>query len=396
MNANVFRSVLALSPLLLTADQTMNEEELFSLEGRQEPLADSTNESTPLGQNVQSEEPKIRPAECLQGKALDRGCYVTGSILYWKNMQENLSYGLRQRPPSNTDAGSINAADVTIIGDIKTLEYDWDLGARATLGYRFGVLGWDLFAEYTYFHDTASGSDSRIPNGTVYPFDYLAPLAGNFVGQQNFYRMTSKAELLYNTADLMLQRPIYHSETVLFRFLFGGRGAWISQDWKSRYFTNADPDIPYQTVKNNWTFKGGGLRAGFNMEWFWWYGLGLRFQATAGLILGRFSNLHSNIETDLDAGFLAQNPDGEYIVGKVHPHSTRIIPTYQCLIGLQWRRPINCWAIRLYADWEINGLVDLNQTYQYPLRNYNESAVGSWSRDSVILQGLTAGISLEF
>lgn len=307
-------------------------------------------------------------------------------------MEENLSYAIQESPPSAaTPLHGLDTAAVSIIGDVKTLEYDWDFGFRLNLGYRWGVSKWDLFAEYTYFHDKASESLRRDPDGSVYPYNYLKGLFLEFFGSY-INHITTNIHLNYNTLDIILQRPIYESESVLFRFLFGGRGAWIDQDWKIRYYYTANPTIPYQTVKNKWDFNGGGLRAGFNFEWLWWYGFGLHFQGTASAILGSYDNHYSNIEKDTSL----TDSGNKYIAGNIHPKSTRIIPSYQCLIGLQWRKGWDKWAVNIFADWEINSWVDLNQTYRYPLNHYDEAKVGSWDRESVSLQGLTAGIKVEF
>jgi hypothetical protein len=327
----------------------------------------------------------------------DQGFNVYGAFLYWKNMQENLSYAIREKPGvvhpvPHTDL-------VTIIGHIRTVEYDWDCGFRVGLGYRAGANNWDVYTEYTHFWDTGSDTQTfpqpfRGPGGNpanVPPFDYLKGLFLDLDGP-NIYRVHSKAKLNYNVWDLVLQRPFYETQSLVMRFLFGGRGTFIKQHWRSVYL-GITPGKLKTTITNNWHFKGGGLRGGANLEWLWKYGLGLHFQASASLVLGRFENVHKNIDVaPLDAIRHQQTIKR----ADIHPNSSRLIPAYEMLIGLQWRHSWGKWGLSLFADWELNRWVDLNQTYYYPRSVYITEKVGSWTRDAVSLQGLTTGFKVEF
>jgi hypothetical protein len=314
----------------------------------------------------------------------DKGGRVYAEFLYWKNIEPHLSYAIRETPPNKLNP---TTEEVSLIGSIKSVEYDWNAGLRVGLGYRWGASSWDLYLDYTHFINKGHDSHTREPSGDIPPYHFLKGMFVEFLGA-DIYQVKSKTTLNYNIWDLVLQRPFYESPSVIMRFLMGLKGASISQNWHSIYFAD-NLVVPFETIKNKWEFKGGGPRAGINLEWLWRYGLGLHFQASGGLVLGWFDNKQMIAQ--------AKHPIfGVYQIGKIHPKNGRMIPATEIMIGLQWGYLCKKWGVHLFADWEFNNWIDLNETYYFSRSDYDAEKVGSWMKESVSLQGLTVGLKLDF
>jgi len=306
----------------------------------------------------------------------DSGPHMDGEFLYWQNLEGNLAYAIDQ--PVH-----VNPADpVALEGNLKQVTYRWDPGIRVSAGWKFSPDTMDVGLIYTHFHneggDAVKARPGRVLKG-VFP-DQL----GNLISD-----ISSKADLMYQLLDLQAKHPFQASNSFLMNFLFGVRGAWISQGWNTDYKTNIVIFPPFGTrletlVQNTWKFSGAGLRAGLSMDWFMGWGLYAKVQTSMSAIVGRFRSKQKIDSTSLTT------------YAEVHPSDTRIIPAWEIQLGIGWRKAISQWVFKAYASWEMNLWTRLNQTYYYPTETAFDSKVGGWSRDSINLQGITAGIGVEF
>jgi hypothetical protein len=86
-----------------------------------------------------------------------------------------------------------------------------------------------------------------------------------------------------------------------------------------------------------------------------------------------------------------------YRTAKTFPSDTRMIPSLQLVMGFAWRKVFGALGLKVFANWELNMWDDLSQTYMYPTTTADASSlVGSWVRNSVNIQGITAGFAAEF
>jgi hypothetical protein len=128
------------------------------------------------------------------------------------------------------------------------------------------------------------------------------------------------------------------------------------------------------------------------MQWYWGWGLSLRGLAAGASTIGFYEAKSTNIKVDY-----SQPVSGnQYVYGDVNPKSHRMIPSYQLSVGMQWRGGNRHGGLYVYADWEMNSFRDLHQQYNFAPKNYSEPVSGSISKDSVDIQGLTAGVGIEF
>lgn len=324
---------------------------------------------------------------------LDHGMYLTGSVLYWKNMQSNLGYAISERTPTQSSTDP-SGSEVTLIGEIKDLEFDWDYGYRGCIGWRFGANSWDMSLEGTYFRDTANASMQREPSGPVSPYHYIKGLTPDFFDSY-ISEISSLIKFHYYVLDFILQRPIFQTRSFLARILIGGRGAYIRQDWHTDYYQTGSETSsisPYANIKNDWKYTAAGLKAGLNLQWYWGLGFSLRALAAGASTIGLYEAKAVNSKIDY-----SQSTTGtKYYYGDVHPKFHRMIPSYQLSVGMQWRGGNRHGGLYFYADWEMNSWRDLHQQYNYAPKFYSDPVSGSISKDSVDMQGLTAGVGIEF
>jgi len=310
----------------------------------------------------------------------ETGFHVTGQFLYWQTLESNMVYGIDQ-------SGRANGGDpVSLLGHVKQNAYRWDPGIRAGGGYCFSAETLDANLEYTYFHNEGGDStglrDGRVLK-SIFPF-VMDPFFGPIVS------MNTKADLQYHTLDLYGTHMFQGSHSFVMKFLAGVRGAWISEGANSYYKTDFLlipflEQVARTTVQNTWKFSGAGLRMGLSMDWFMFWGLSLQAEANLSAIVGRFRAKHQIGETT------------GYRVAKTFPSDTRIIPSLQLSMGLAWRKIFGPLGVKVFANWELNLWDDLSQTYMYPTTTADApSLVGSWVRNSVNIQGITAGFAAEF
>ncbi|MCB1110095.1 MAG: hypothetical protein KDK64_03875 [Chlamydiia bacterium] len=306
----------------------------------------------------------------------ETGPHLNGEFLYWQNLEENLIYAIDQ-------PGHTNPADsLALEGHLKQVTYRWDPGVRVSAGWKFSPESMDVSLIYTYFHNEG-GDAVRTRQGRVVKGVFPDEL-GNQISDAS-----SKSDLMYQTLDLEGKHPFQTSHSFLMNFLFGVRGAWISQGWNTNYKTTTVLNPFFGTrletlVQNTWKFSGAGLRAGVSMDWFMGWGLYAKVQTGMTAIVGRFRAKQQIDSTSLTT------------YAKVFPSDTRIIPVWEIQLGLGWRKAISNFVFKVYANWEMNLWSRLSQTYFYPTETVFDSKVGGWSRDSVNLQGITAGIGVEF
>lgn len=310
----------------------------------------------------------------------ETGFHVTGQFLYWQTLQANMVYGIDQPLHAN------GADQVSLEGNLKKNSYRWDPGFRAGGGYMFSPETFDVNLEFTYFHNGAGNStnlkENRFLKG-VFP-NTLDPMYGPITNMQ------TKADLDYAVLDFYATHIFHKNENFVMRFLTGVQGAWISKGASIYYKTNFlfDPalaEVAKTVVQNNWKYSGAGLRFGLSMDWFIVGGISLHCEGNFAAIVGRFRSKYKIDQTV-----------GNHFA-KTYPSDTRVIPNAQLILGFAWRKMLSSIGVKAFANWELNLWNDLSQTYMYPTTAASNSfVVGSWVRNSLNLQGITAGFAAEF
>ena len=226
-----------------------------------------------------------------------RGWFITFDVLYWKARVGGTEYAYTDQDP---------LATLPIKGRQKSMEFSWDWGVRAGLGYNFDHDGWDVKSLYTWWEANGSDSASAGLNNSVIPMRGSATITSTAPNQPLFlYAKSAKSmyDLDYQAVDLELGRDYYVSSTLSLRPFWGLKSAWIDQDQRTRYTGGAPTVGPggehlvglegnTVRVKESCDFWGLGPRTGVDTRWY----MGNNFSAfgnvSGALLLGHFNVDH--------------------------------------------------------------------------------------------------------
>lgn len=177
--------------------------------------------------------------------AKDWNVFLTADFIYWTVRQDGMFYAISG---SGVDATG---------GSVQDLDWSWDPGFKAGLGFNLPHDGWDIFAEYTWVYSNASDTTSKsAATSTLIPYWNVTGFTpGTLVKAQGDW------DVHCNNVTLDLGRNAYLSQYMKLRLFAGLQAAWINQDYKAR-FDNESGETG--TVRLDQEFWGIGLRTGLN------------------------------------------------------------------------------------------------------------------------------------
>lgn len=167
-----------------------------------------------------------------------------------------------------TEPGSL------VLCDIRSVDFEWDLGFRVGFGYNMKNADWGTELFYTRFHTNGSDQVFSIP-GSVY-----SAFLGNFyvdnptgAGIKGLtYQSASISWIIdFNIFDWQVTRSFQLSKAIQVKPFIGLKGGWINQSihtvWRNPTVpVGSDPfNIGIENLKNN--FIGIGPSFGINMNW---------------------------------------------------------------------------------------------------------------------------------
>jgi len=228
-----------------------------------------------------------------------RGWFISFDLLYWKARVAGTEYAY-------TDQDKI--ASLPIKGRKKSMEFGWDWGIRAGIGYNFDNDGWDFNARYTWWETAGSDSVRAGLNSSVVPLRGSSSLTTAAAANQTVgeFIFATSAKSLYNidyqAVDVELGRDYYVSSTLSLRPFWGLKTAWIDQEQKTHY-TGGDPTVNQGIhllglqgntvhVKEDCDFWGLGPRTGINSRWYMGNKLSIFGNVSGALLLGHFDVDH--------------------------------------------------------------------------------------------------------
>jgi hypothetical protein len=159
--------------------------------------------------------------------------------------------------PYTTSGG---ASAVNFSQTPKAVNFNWDVGVRAGLGYRFEGDRWDTRLYYTWFQ-TRGKDRSVAPNAD-------ADITTAFLGQWLTFGFASSSghiqwNIHLNALDWELGRDSPVSKGLSFRPYVGLKGAWIDQTIHSQWISKGFKAT--ENLKND--FWGLGPKGGVNTNW---------------------------------------------------------------------------------------------------------------------------------
>ena len=312
------------------------------------------------------------------------------SILYWNAKVNGTDFAYST---SNSNG------QFPINGRLKEMEFNWDWGLKAALGYNLPHDGWDLFLGYTWFDTHGSKRLAAARNNAVIPDQGNSSITNPPDGYFTYCtRAKSQFDFVLNSLDLEMGRYYYVSEHFALRPQFGAKAAWIKLEQTIR-FTGGTPgaadlptglDVNTVRVKGRNELFGLGLRAGVYTNWHICNNFSIFGNVTAALLYGNFDVIHKNDYSRLKCLNTIKLSD------KFHA----FIPNLEFQLGVQFDKYCNEDKNHVRAQinldtqyfWRVNQMLRANQLLSLgsPVANYSHIS------EDLGIYGVTASVQLDF
>lgn len=304
---------------------------------------------------------------------------VHGEFLYWRVQEGALDYALKmQEAPWGPTQ---NYAQ----GKFQTATFNGDPGFRIGASFFRAPHYWEVKAQYTRL--TANGSNHAVKPSPVTL--YLTGTWPQISSTARLLKATSHIHMNYNVADLWATRVFNTNHHLRLRMIGGGTAAWITQDWKVRYY-NSDSETT--TIRNRWGYAGGGLRVGTMIDWYWTWDLYLTGLATTAAYLGCYHNRAlQKTTTQLDAGYDTSIP-----VRNTDYRDVRAVFNVQVLLGPSWQKNFKNCRAEVFVGYEAGAWFNLQEVYR-STAGAPRDAKETWINTGLIaVQGLTTRVTVDF
>jgi hypothetical protein len=305
--------------------------------------------------------------------------FVTFDLTYWHAKLGGTEYaysiqswgapGLNQNTPT-----------FPIDGDVKEVDFDWDMGVKVGLGYKLPHDNWDLYAHYTWYQTEDSDSSFKAAPSMLLSLGTFISLPASHA--------KSHMNVDYNNVELELGRSYAISSKVSLRPHFDVKSAWIDLTQNTTYTLSGYPTnfsivggLDFK-AKNRMTFWGIGPRAGIDSKWALGYGFHIFGDVAASILYGSFKSLHREFLPYFQGiNFLTDNQRIYKLTDKFH----RYVPFAQMFLGLGWDRRINNnkFNVGLKLGYEVQYYWRINQ-FNLP-EEFNLGAGGGQAFANILL-----------
>ncbi len=311
------------------------------------------------------------------------GATTFAEYLVWQVQQQASHFVITPTDDSTIDPFYPNTEG---LGKIRSAPFEWNSGVRVGLGYTALRDAWQVLGQYTWFStDGKKTYDAPPLTGKEFlmPTFYAQSTTGTISAKNSVY-------FSYQMGDLLVTRSFLPTEQIKLNFSFGATGGYIKENYHVVY------EAPNNTyVQNNWSFGGGGFRAGLDSNWHISDGFGVFSKVSFAAILGHYANLN-RITAD---GPISLNPA---YLANTNYKNILLLPTTQIVLGFDWCRTFtNCSisGVNIALGAEFNNLPNLQQVFKVTaptsVPNQNKSPM---FRDfsSVYMYGANFRVGLDY
>jgi hypothetical protein len=280
------------------------------------------------------------------------GATTFAECLVWQVQQQASHFVITPNENSTIDSFYPNTEG---LGEIQSASFDWNAGVRVGLGYTALRDAWQVLGQYTWFSTSGDAT-------------YEAPsLAGSQVLMPTFYVQSTTGttaakndvDFSYQMGDLLVTRSFLPTEQIKLNFSFGGTGGYIKENFNAVYSATNNT-----YVQNNWSFGGGGFRAGLNSNWHIGYGFGVFGKVSFAAILGHYANFN-RITAD---GPIVSSGNPIYLADTNYK-GILLMPTTQIALGFDWCKTFTkcrISGVNVALAAELNNLANLQQVFKVP------------------------------
>ena len=307
--------------------------------------------------------------------------YVTGSFIYFQPTQDNMELGFSAVTATSTALGATS-------GSVINMGANYKPGFKVGLGMNFDYDNWDSYAEYTRLHCTENASATNETGGYLLPYRVTASYVEGTATTDTFSSLSGNWRMNLDLLDFNLGRASYVGQKLTMRSHFGGRAAWISQNYTVNRTTTSGVLSNTQETSKSW---GLGLRAG--MESNWNLGCGFRFfgNGAADILYTQYQGSVYAEYATTPATIALQATQGS--LNTVRPHA-------ELEFGLGWGSYFdnNNWHVDFMAGYGFQVFWDQNMLRRFT-GSYGVGATGAntlTDTGNLYLQGLTITGRLDF
>ena len=318
---DLFKVPLTLGILLMTSSSAFaamdRDSRVSELENQMSQVATQTAMDT-FGANTASARPNVKDG--IQW-------FITFDALFWRTKIGGTEYAYTDQDP---------AATLPVKGRTKHIEFDWDWGIRAGLGYNFDYDQWDVKAQYTWWDTNGSDSTRAGLNSSIIPMRGSSQLIEDpTTGQTEQFLFCTSAksqyDFSYQAVDLELGRDYYVSSMLSLRPFWGLKTAWMDLEQITRY-TGGDTQDGFLGlgrntvhVKEDSDFWGIGPRTGVDTRWYLGEGFSIFGNVALAALFGFFDVDHKEKYSAISTNRI-----------RLHANRHAFSPTIQYQVGLRY------------------------------------------------------------
>ncbi len=200
--------------------------------------------------------------------------YFTGNFIYWHLDQDQASLGTLIKDPSTSAAVFASGS-----GEKMFVNPSYKPGFQVGMGFDMkGMDDWNLYAEYTWYKNSASNSID-VASDDIFAMDEdVVPVDGRVVLAT---AIDANATFHYNCADLAMQRNFYWGKKLTSKFGCGLRARWINE--KTSMTATGLSYASSDALLSQYTSESGSVVG--SVEQHSW-ALGPRFELASNWLLG--------------------------------------------------------------------------------------------------------------
>lgn len=282
-------------------------------------------EMAPLSADMQSEDavPSLQNSCCyVQQSCCEKPPFImSADFIYWRAENQGNSFTYEQTDPK---FGT---------GHLFTIPASWDPGFRVGIGWNTPTDCWDIFLNWTCYHNKAKTHKTTEITAASQGFWPL------WMGSKDttfgpFAVASANWRLHNNDIDLEMGRTLNLTKTLSIRPHMGVRAGWLHQKFNN-HFSSVSPfstEVTQIRIFRKSNFWGVGPRAGFNTEWNWVHGFGVLGKFSGAFLYGK-----SNMRITPQSIHLVEFGDLEFHnLRDITQNFTELLPTMQWMLGLEW------------------------------------------------------------
>jgi len=300
--------------------------------------------------------------------------FTNFEFLYWNILEGSLDYAIKMKQTAFFPT-------VFASGEMQCADFGWDPGFRVNIGYYNAPKYWEFFVQYTWLKASNKDSLNKPDDANLFltgtwPHIFLTPV------QRAEYKISN----LYNTLELLVDRVFHPNPHLRMRILGGLTSAFIGQRWKVLYFDGGT----YTSIFNRWRFRGGGLKAGIGLDWFWGGDFYLTAKMSLATLIGRYKNRALQISNTNVVGGLGLP------VRDVTLKDIRLAYMGMFSVGPSWQKSFDTARLEVFAGYEFTNWFNLQEVYR-STSGTATAAKETWlNRGFFSLHGLNVRLTIDF